>query len=207
PILACRHKGMPDCARCLAGEYHLCENLARAGDLCAGQGIGFSERVGGGWSDGLLAHEDMLLPCGGIGDERAVLAEPASVALHAALRWRRAGARVAVVGPGTIGLLVIAALRRLHPDLDITAVGAASRAPQPFGSAQARQAGADRVWTVPPAEVLELAARHVWGRLLAPRFGRLPVLDSGLDAVFDCIATPQTVDLALRLLRPRGSLV
>src|SRR2546421_3678529 len=57
PIVACRHKGLGDCARCQAGEYHLCENLCRAGDLCAGQGIGFSERLGGGWSDGLVGHQ------------------------------------------------------------------------------------------------------------------------------------------------------
>jgi len=207
PTLWCRHKGLPECARCRAGEGHLCENLAFAGNLCVGQGIGFSERVGGGWSDGFVAPTDMLFDAGGIADERAVLAEPAAVGLHAALRWQRSGDHVAVIGPGTIGLLTIAALRRLHPDLDISVVGLPSKAAEPFGSSQARIAGADRVWTVTLAEVLELAAEHVNARTLRPRFGRLPVLDSGVDAVFDCITMPQTIDLALRLLRPRGTLV
>ena len=207
PTLWCRHKGLPECARCRAGEGHLCENLAFAGNLCVGQGIGFSERVGGGWSDGLVAPVDMLFDAAGIPDERAVLAEPAAVGLHAALRWQRNGDRVTVIGPGTIGLLTIAALRRLHPDLDISVVGPPSAAAEPFGSSQARIAGADRVWAVTPAQVLELAAEHVHARTLKPRFGRLPVLDSGLDAVFDCITMPQTIDLSMRLLRARGTLV
>jgi len=37
PILRCAHKGLADCARCRAGEYHLCENLASEGSLhCSG---------------------------------------------------------------------------------------------------------------------------------------------------------------------------
>lgn len=207
PTLWCHHKGLAPCARCRAGEGHLCENLAAAGELCAGQGIGFSERVGGGWSDALVAHRDMLLSAEGISETRAVLAEPAAVALHAALRWQRAGDRVVVIGPGTIGLLVVTALRRLQPDLDISVVGAPSREAAPFGSSQAKTAGADRVWTEPASRVLELAAAHLGARLLRPRFGKLPVLDGGVDAVFDCIATPATLDLALRLLRGRGTLV
>lgn len=207
PILSCRDKGLVECARCRAGEDHLCENLALAGDVCVGQGIGFNERVGGGWSEAVAVPQRRVWPAAGIPDTRAVLAEPAAVALHAALRWESGGETAAVIGPGSIGLLVIAALRRLHPDLDLTAVGAPSAAPQPFGAEQARIAGADRVWTDPPARVVERAATHLSTRLLRPRIGRLPVLAGGLDLVVDCIATTSTIDLALRLLRPRGTLV
>src|SRR4051812_5905927 len=91
PTLRCLHKGLPECRRCRVGEAHLCENLDGAGDLCVGQGLGFSDVVGGGWSEGVLAHESMVFPAADLAPERAVLAEPASVALHAALRWERAG--------------------------------------------------------------------------------------------------------------------
>jgi len=207
PTLWCRHKGLPECGRCRAGEGHLCENLSRAGDLCPGQGIGFSTVVGGGWSEGVLAHESMLLDASAISEARAVLAEPAAVALHAARRWHGNGDRVAVIGPGTIGLLTVAALRRLHSGLDISVVGEPSSSSRPFGVDDALAAGADRVWTRAPAEVLALVAAHTGGTLLRPRFGRLPVLDRGLDAVFDCIGLPSTIDLALRMLRARGTLV
>ena len=211
PILRCAHKGLADCARCRAGEYHLCENLAAEGSLhCSGQGIGFGERVGGGWSEGFVAHEDMLLPAGDIDDARAVVAEPAAVALHAALRWERSGDTAVVIGPGTLGLLLTMALHRLHPDLDITAVGPPSAdpaGPPPFGSEQSRRAGAARMWVGPPAAVLDQAAQLTGAHLLRPRIGRLPVLDGGVDAVFDCVGSVQTLDLAMRLLRPRGTLV
>ncbi len=211
PILRCAHKGLPDCARCRAGDYHLCQNLAAEGSLhCSGQGIGFGERVGGGWSEALVAADDMLFPADGISDERAVVAEPAAVALHAALRWQRNGDTAVVIGPGSLGLLVMMALHRLHPDLDITAVGPPSAnpdGPPPFGAAQAERAGAQRMWVGPPDAVLHQAATHTGSHLLKPRLGRLPVLDGGVDLVVDCVGSAQTVDMAMRMLRPRGTLV
>lgn len=202
PTLRCAHKGLPDCARCAAGEGHVCERLDLAGDLCVGQGIGFSDLLGGGWSEGLLAHESMLVPADGIAADRAVLAEPASVALHAALRWDRTGDAVVVIGPGTVGLLVTAALRMLHPDLDITVVCAGQ-----FGAERAMAAGATRAVQQPSATVLAEVAAVLGARLLKPRLGKLPVLDTGVDAVFDCVAHGDTIDLGLRLLRPRGTYV
>jgi threonine dehydrogenase-like Zn-dependent dehydrogenase len=211
PILRCAHKGFADCARCRAGEYHLCENLRGEGSLhCSGQGIGFGERVGGGWGEGLVAHQDMLWSAGGISEARAVVAEPAAVALHAALRWQRRGDTAVVIGPGTLGLLVTMALRRLHPDLDVTAVGPPSAAPDgppPFGAEQSRRAGAARMWSGSPAHVLQCTADHVGAHLLRPRLGRLPVLDGGVDLVIDCVGSESTLDLAMRMLRPRGTLV
>jgi threonine dehydrogenase-like Zn-dependent dehydrogenase len=211
PTLRCLHKGLPDCARCRAGEYHLCENLRAEGSLhCSGQGIGFGERVGGGWSEGFVAHDDMLFSADGITDARAVVAEPAAVALHAALRWERRGDAAVVIGPGALGLLVTMALHRLHPDLDITVVGPPSASPDgppPFGTEQAQQAGAARMWSGPPQTVLQRAAAHTGAHLLKPRIGRLPALDGGVDVVFDCVAGEQTVDMAMRMLRPRGTLV
>jgi threonine dehydrogenase-like Zn-dependent dehydrogenase len=202
PTLRCLHKGLPECRRCRAGEGHLCENLDRAGSLCPGQGIGFSDVVGGGWSEGVLAHESMLVDADSLDPRRAVLAEPASVGLHAALRWQRAGDRAVVIGPGTIGLLVTAALRRLHPDLDIVMVCAGE-----FGAARALEAGASCTVQQPPVAALAAIAEHVGARQIRPRFGKLPVLDGGVDVVFDCVANAATIDLGLRLLRGRGTFV
>ena len=83
-----------------------------------------------------MAHESQCHPVGNVASHRAVLAEPASIGLHAALRWQRQGDRAVVIGPGTIGLLVTAALRMLHPDLDIAMVS-----PGDFGSGKALAAG------------------------------------------------------------------
>jgi threonine dehydrogenase-like Zn-dependent dehydrogenase len=202
PTLRCLHKGLPECRRCRAGEGHLCENLDRAGDLCVGQGLGFSDVVGGGWSESVLAHESMVYAAAGLAPNRAVLAEPASVALHAALRWDRTGDSAVVIGPGTIGLLVTAALRRLHSDLDITVVCAGD-----FGAQHALSMGATRTVQQPSGNVLHAVADVIGARTIKPRFGRLPVLDGGVDVVFDCVSSADTVDLGFRLLRGRGTYV
>jgi threonine dehydrogenase-like Zn-dependent dehydrogenase len=124
------------------------------------------------------------------------------VALHAALRWERAGDTAVVIGPGTIGLLVTAALRRLHPDLDIVMVCAGE-----FGATRALEAGASRTVQQPAAAALAAVAEHIGARQIKPRFGKLPVLDGGVDVVFDCVANADTIDLGLRLLRGRGTFV
>src|ERR1017187_6179567 len=99
PTLRCAHKGLAECRRCRAGDTHLCENADRGGSLCSGRSVGSSEKAGGGWSEGFLVHEDMLVPADGISDQRGVLAEPAATPLHAVLRWTRRGDTAVVVGP------------------------------------------------------------------------------------------------------------
>jgi len=163
--------------------------------------LGFDVALGGGWGEVVVAHESQLYPVGDVPSRRAVLAEPASIALHAALHWPRRGDRAVVIGPGTIGLLVTAALRMLHPDLDVAVVS-----PGEFGSEQALRAGASRVLPTGAAAVETLAASD-GGRLLRPRLTRVPLLERGVDVVFDCVASSQTVDLSLHLLRPAGMLV
>ena len=36
---------------------------------------------------------------------------------------------------------------------------------------------------------------------------KVPILEQGVDAVFDCVGYPDTIDLALHILRPGGMLV
>ena len=127
--------------------------------------------------------------------------EPASVALHAALHWQGNGERAVVIGPGAIGLLTVAALRRLHPDLDIAVLS-----PNQFGSDWAMKVGASRVLSSGPAAVEELAAEG-GGRVLRPRMTKIPLLERGVDLVVDCVGTPDTIDLGMHIVRPKGLLV
>lgn len=225
PTLRCAHKGLPECPRCRSGEGHLCENVDRAGAICSGSGVGASQGTGGGWSDAFLAHEDMLVPADGISDQRGVLAEPLASALHAALRWIRRGDRAVVIGSGTLSRLLVATLHRLHPDLDITVlfesrspyrprIGRRARhedaAPPDHNAdfAAIRALGAARVWRGHPGVLLQRTAEFVGARMLRPwGTSTLPVLDGGVDVVFDCRATASTTDLGLRLLRAGGTLV
>jgi threonine dehydrogenase-like Zn-dependent dehydrogenase len=203
PVFSCAQRGFePGCRACREGLPGVCERFDQPGDTgCAAPSIGFDATVGGGWGEELVAHQSQLYPAGSIPSRRAVLAEPASIALHAALRWTRRGDRAVVIGPGTIGLLVTATLRMLHPDLDIIVL-----APDEFGAAHARNAGASRTLRSGAAAVEELAASD-GGRVLRPRMTAVPILEQGVDAVFDCVGSSATIDLGLHLLRSSGVFV
>ena len=124
PVLSCVHRGFALCRSCRDGFPYVCERFDQPGSTgCDSPSLGFDAALGGGWGELVVAHQTQLHPAGSVPSRRLVLAEPASIALHAALRWTRRGDRAVVIGPGTIGLLLTAALRRLHPDLDITMVG------------------------------------------------------------------------------------
>jgi threonine dehydrogenase-like Zn-dependent dehydrogenase len=202
PVLSCVHRGFPPCRSCRDGFPYVCERFDEPGTAgCRSPTQGFDAALGGGWGEYVVAHETQLHRVGDLPARRAVLAEPAAVALHAALRWPRRGDRAVVIGPGTIGLLVTAALRRLHPDLDVTVVG-----PGAFSLDRAARAGATRTIGPGPGAVEALAAVH-GGRVIRPRLTRTPILERGVDVVFDCVALSGTLDLALHLLRPTGMLV
>ena len=203
PVISCAQRGFdPLCRTCAEGFPNVCERFDQPGvSGCSAPTLGYDAAVGGGWGESLVAHESQVFPVGRIPSHRAVLGEPASIALHAALRWKRRGERAVVIGPGTIGLLVTAALRMLHRDLDIIMVS-----PDAFGSARALEAGASRTLPTGPKAVEELAASD-GGRVLWARMTRLPILERGVDVVFDCVGYPDTIDLATHLLRPTGTLV
>lgn len=221
PNAGCMIRGFPTCPRCAAGEAELCENRDRASLIGPAADGGLAS--GGGWSEGVLAHEEMLIPADGISDQRGVLGVSLASAIHAVLRWNRRGDQVGVIGSGTTTRLVIAALRRLHPDVDITVLVDA-RGPQRAGrrrrklpahlavdeGAVARALmglGAARVWRGSPAQLLDSTADLVGGRRMIVAGDELPVLDRGLDCVIDCRGTAASVSLGLRLLRSGATIV
>ncbi len=201
PVFSCLQRGFdPPCRACADGHPGVCERFDLPGDVsCAAPSLGFDLNVGGGWGEEVVAHESQLYPVGSMASRRAVLAEPASIVTHAALRWQRSGDRVVVIGPGSIGLLMTASLRMLHPDLDIIVLS-----PDDFGTEQARLSGASRVLPSGPQAVEQLAVSD-GGRVLRPRMTKVPILEQGVDAVFDCVGLPQTIELGLHLLRSTGT--
>lgn len=220
PNAGCLIRGFSPCSRCATGETELCENRDRLSPLGTAADGGLAS--GGGWSEAMLVHEEMLLPADGISDQRGVLGVALATAIHAVLRWNRRGDRVAVIGSGTTTRLLVAALRRLHPDVDITVIVDA-RGPQRSGRRRRKlpnrlavdergvagalaELGAARVWRGSPEQIVDRAAELVSARRLRQGMP-LPVLDRGLDAVFDCRGTAASVTLGLALLRSAGTLV
>jgi threonine dehydrogenase-like Zn-dependent dehydrogenase len=203
PSLSCEHKGFVRCARCAAGDDHRCAHQADTGTGAPGLGFGFHARFGGGWGRELVVPADRLhhVP-DGLDDRSAVLTEPVGVAVHAVLREPpRAGERALVIGPGAIGLGVVMALTTLVPEVEVTVAGLGD-----FADEAATRAGARHLLHGSRRPLVEAAGAQLGSIVRGNRLTG-PVLEHGFDVVYDGVGTPQTVDDALRMLRPGGRLV
>ncbi len=193
PVLSCVARGIdPPCPPCAAGRINHCERLAH-GQLEPGLQCGFCESTGGGWSTLMLAHESQLVPLpDDLDDEAAVLVEPTACAVHAA-RQVDAG-MVALIGSGTLGLLTLAALRRARSGVQVIAT-----AKHPHQRQLAAELGADVV--VAPAEL----DRTVRARTGTMRYDN-GQLGGGVEAVVDCVGSPESLAQALRVVAPGGTI-
>ena len=92
PLLPCY-----ECPHCEIGEYNLCDDYGYLGSRCNG---GFAEFV-------KAPLENLIKIPPGVSFEEAALTEPTSVALHALRQAKmEAGNKVAVLGTGTIGIIL-----------------------------------------------------------------------------------------------------
>jgi threonine dehydrogenase-like Zn-dependent dehydrogenase len=200
PVLGCAPRHIrPLCPQCAAGHTGLCGNVA-FGDIEPGLQTGFCADTGGGWSHaGLVAHSSQLhaVP-DAFSDEDGVMVEPTACAVHAVLGAGVAdGDTVAVIGAGTLGLAVVAALdQAVRPGSECTVMVGAKH---PRQRSLAGALGADTV--VAPDQLARAVRRRSGSLVLAGR------LTNGADVVFDCVGTSESLTHALAMVRPRGRVV
>jgi threonine dehydrogenase-like Zn-dependent dehydrogenase len=196
PVLGCAARAItPPCPACAGGSTGRCEHLT-VGHLKPGLQTGYCADTGGGWSTALVAHASQIHAVPeGLSDEAAVMVEPAACAVHAALRARvPGGGLVAVLGAGTLGLCVVAALRRFA--LPGTVIAGAKH---PDQQAEARRLGADVA--VAPGEVRRAVRRAARCLAVGER------LSGGADVVLDCVGNGASIHEALAITRPGGRVV
>ena len=182
------------------GQVGNCTRTAH-GHLEPGLQTGYCEDTGGGWGTLLVAHRTQLheIP-DALPDEAAVLIEPFACAIHAVLRAGvDPGSTVLVSGAGTMGLLTIAALRRLTEPARIIAV-----AKHPRQREEARRLGADDV--VNPDAMLRSVRLATRSLMNSPEQGK-PWLAGGADVSFECSGNAGALDECLRATRARGRVV
>ena len=204
PWLSCVVRGLdPVCPACAAGDFSLCWRF-HDGALAPGIHAGNSTDAPGGFAERLPAHRHMLVPVpDGVADEVAVLADPFSVALHAVTRNPPPpGGRAVVYGAGALGTGAVAILRALHPDVEVAAV-----ARWPAQRALATRLGAVPVDHEPQEAVIEALARWSGGVLRRPWEGPPVAWPGGVDVVYDTVGAPDTLEVGLRVLRARGTIV
>lgn len=168
------------CVNCRAGRTNACQTLSWIGCDISG------ERPGA-MAEYFVAPEPSLYPVpDGVDERAAALVECLATPVHATrLAGDLTGARVVVQGAGTIGALcVIAAARAgsediVVTDLDETKIDRAVR----LGASGGVTAGTD-----------------VEGRARA-------LLGGPADVVFDCVASEESLDHAVRMLRRAGTLL
>lgn len=200
PLLPCAVRGLPPCASCASGAYNRCLRFTD-GLLAPGMMIGACRETGGSWGEAFVAHAAQAHPVPeGVSDREALLAEPLACAIHAVGRTPPpADGWVLVVGGGTVGLCVVAALRALAPGARVLAL-----VKHPFQAAMARRLGADEVVAADRKGRYYGAVAEVTGaRVLRPLFGR-PVLRGGATLTLECAGSARSLDDALRLTRPGG---
>jgi threonine dehydrogenase-like Zn-dependent dehydrogenase len=202
PWLSCATRGLPLCSWCQRGDLAQCLSFRR-GALAPGIHHGNSREATGGFATLVPAHESQCIPIpDAVPDEAAVLADPFAVSLHAILRHPPDGEVALVYGCGTLGLLAIAILRALHPATRVFAV-----ARFPHQAELARRFGAERAFAHAPARELVAALGETLGAEQQVPWWGLPMLNGGVDAVYDTVASPQTLEVGLRVTRSRGQIV
>lgn len=169
------------CVNCRADRSNACENLTWIG--CDPS----RERSGAMAGHFVAPDANLVTVPAGVDDRAAVLVECLATPVHAArIAGDLSGARVAVLGAGTIGVLcVVAALRAGAATVVVTDMDAAKldRAVRVGATAGALASSAD-------------VDAQVTGALGGPA-----------DVVFDCVANERSLAQAVELLRRAGTLL
>jgi threonine 3-dehydrogenase len=203
PVLPCPTRDLSElCPHCRQGEWPRCENF-RQGTPGVGFQLGNNMNVGGSWAPYYLAHPFQLFPVpDSVSDENAILVDAFASALHPVMRTRPADDQTALVlGAGMMGLATVTALR---------AIGFCGRllivAKYPFQAELARHYGADEVIEARD-DVDQVVAELTGGTLHKPVIGKRVMMGGGAHIVYECVGLDETVDDALRLARPGGTVV
>jgi threonine dehydrogenase-like Zn-dependent dehydrogenase len=200
PALGCKVRGIePPCPRCAEGRPGLCYNVTE-GPIEVGLQTGYCADTGGGWGEVLVAHPSQIHEVPNtLTDEAAVLIEPFSCCVHAALRGGATKDDIVVVsGAGTIGLLTVAAIKLFTPPKRLIAV-----AKHPTQRDLARKLGADQV--VSPSEVFQ-RVRFATGARRLEGMNRSLLL-GGADITFECVGRADALNDAVRFTREGGLVV
>jgi L-iditol 2-dehydrogenase len=164
------------CRQCRSGRYNICRNLAV-----------FGCQTTGGMADAFVVPRDRLhrLP-DGMSDELAALVEPLATPVHAV---RRAGvgpgSRVAVLGAGPIGLLVLVAARAAGAETVVVTDVLDTKLER------ARRLGADAALRADDPDLVAQAAAVL----------------QGADVVFDCVAGASSMAQAIELVDKGGTVM
>ncbi len=200
PWISCLPREIyPPCSSCQEGKNSLCKNFTK-GLLTPGIHTGNSSDATGGFAEYIPAHDTMAIPIpDNIDWNQAILSDPFSVAFHSVLKvLPPPGSICAVYGCGNLGLLTILILKHIFKEVQVLAI-----ARFPHQAAMARRFGADLIIESSPMNrVIEKIADYVQCDIYNFK-KKLPWLIEGVDFLFDTVASPETLETGLRIVKAR----
>lgn len=213
PMISCQVRGYARedyCTSCTDGLHSTCENSGDEGStIVDGRPIqpglvqGYHASLPGGWGEQTIAHEVQLFAVpDAIDDRTAVLVEPISIGMHAALNAPPAhpDEPVLVIGSGPIALGTIWSIRASGFTGEIVAQTKRKREAD-----LARAFGATTI--VKPGDEARDALLETGARPYSPIIGDEVYAGGGFPLVYDCVGSGQTLSQALRYATPRGRIV
>ena len=208
PWLTCTPRGVaPPCPACAAGDLSLCWSFAE-GEISTGIHTGVSSDATGGYAEAMPAHSSMLFAVpDGIDDEHAVFADPFAVSLHSITRNPPPPrGRALVWGAGSLGSCAVAILQTLFPDVEVGVVARFDAQAE-----LARRLGAHQVFRLGTQTELVEALATWSGGVLRPTMEGLGGVamchPGGVDVAYDTVGKPETLEIEVRVLKARGTLV
>jgi len=155
---------------------------------------------GGGFGDNYVTHESGVYLCPQeLTLDQAVLVEPFGIGTHAVLRHPpKQGAKVLVIGTGTIGLSVLMAAKAAQPDCEVTVISRYD-----FQSQMAKSLGAKYVLGNGDYSGIAQASG---GKYFSAPLNKGIVI-GGFDIIYDCVGDSKTLNDCLRWVKARGKVV
>jgi len=212
PLLSCEIRGMDldaSCPSCRRGRPATCTQAGEPGPLAIngqplarGVSIGYHRDLPGGWGELMVAHEGQLYPVPDeLEDGTAVLMEPLSIGVHAALNSPPTPHEpVLVIGSGPIAMGALWALRATG--FEGTLVAQAKRFKE---GRLALALGATEV--VKPGVGAREALVDTGAKAYMPLIGPEVYAGGGFPLIYDCVGSRESLGQALRYAAPRGRIV
>ena len=203
PALHCFVRQCPPCDFCKQGRTALCEHFTIKDELGQGMSLGYHRSLSGSWAEYLIAHETQIFSVPeSMSDETAVLTDPMSTPIQGILDQPKEHFKqplnVLILGAGTIGLLTLTAIRRLGLPWRVH-----SAYRHDFQGRLAKQLGADTI--IKTSNQFESELEKVIRCRTIPISLGPATIEGGFDLIFDTVGSPETIDLALRWARARGT--
>ena len=200
PWVSCEPREIkPICKPCEEGKKYLCRNFTK-GTLNRGIHTGNSSDATGGFAEYFPAHKTMAIKIpDSVSFDQAILSDPFSVVLHSILKVKiREGSICGVYGCGNLGLLTIHFLKRIYEDVTVIAI-----ARFPHQIEMAKKFGADLVIkSSPPNRVIESIGDYLNCDVYYLKKNQ-PWLIEGIDFLFDTVASAETLETGLRIVKSR----